>query len=105
MILDRHEAIKARQDAFGKVWGIRPENKENAFWIICIEKDNGDLVPPDSYPNEIMESKWTRQNAALEQISTYLEDSWNFAEQEQQKQVRKEHKRKQEDKEVRAAVG
>lgn len=105
MILDRHEAIKARQDPFGKVWGIRTLDKELAFWIVCHKNAAGDLVMPDRYPSDNMVGKWTRQAAALAEISTYLEDAWNYAEEEQKRQVRKDYKEKVEKKEARAAVG
>lgn len=96
MILDRNEAIKANQDPFGKVWGVRLFSKELSFWVICYKNAAGELVLPTTYPRFDMEGKWTRVQQAKDAISVYLAEAWDMADEASQKNDRKGHKKKYE---------
>lgn len=101
MILDRTKAIEARQDPFGTIWGVRAANKELAFFCICKQDKEGQLVVPPTYPNADMEGKFTKPRLAFETIDAYLTTVWDMADEEAAKNVRKDKNNKIEDKRLK----
>ncbi len=93
MILDRNEAITARQDPFGHVWGVRAQNKELSFWIVGKLVDT-EVRIPSTYPNASLEGKWTRMKDALAAIVAYLEQAWDMADEAKEKTARKDYNAK-----------
>ena len=95
MILDRNDAIAARQDPYGKSWGVRVENEERSFWIVCVKSPSGELVVPSTYPTSELEGKFTKISYALEALSAYLGQAWDMSDAATLKQAQKPHKLKE----------
>lgn len=101
MILDRNEAIAALQDPFGNVWGVRPEDKQLAFWVACKKNKDGELVIPNPYPIPALEGKWSKSTFAIQEIRNYLMTAWDYSDAESAKETRKEKNDKIENKRLK----
>lgn len=97
--------LKQNKTPSARSGGLRLLNKENAFWVVCTQAADGTLTVPATYPTRAMDGKFTRIALAKAVLDGYLNETWNFAEKEQVKQVRKDYKEKVEKKEARAEVG
>ena len=97
-IIDREEAIQAKQDALGKVWRSEAVPQLGLYRLVQVRDDNTSKVP-QSYPREI-QGYFTNHARAYEALNRYLNNSWNLGEKKEKKQERKEHAQKVEEKEA-----
>lgn len=82
--LDRHVAIENNVDALGKKWEIVRASRENALLKAVPNPFREDFVCPPEF-----DGAWTSVDRLQEQITIYLNRSWDMAEAKQVKNDRK----------------
>ena len=88
--LDRQIAIENNIDALGKKWEIVQAGRESNLVMAIPEPYREDFVCPKPFIG-----KWTSRDILQEQITLYLNQSWDKAEAVIQKNARKEQAAKE----------